>query len=230
MTDTTPTGNILLDAHREIAVDQKAMTDTKPTIDEQSLAYRFWEFLATSGNEPSALDREILDFIKRIHDAEMPVEPECVTRMRRLKDDPTWDIEWTTLRYIDALKAYAKRKDAEADGQFQYAGRLLEESYTTEKEKAALIAEAKEQRERADNSVKQETHNYAVRRAEKAERERDALVAENEGLRKDAQALTWLAESSGKWWIEEGYAACMTGQLRNVVYAAIDNAMAGREG
>lgn len=48
------------------------------------------------------------------HEAEMPVEPECVVKMRRLSRGPFSEVEWATLDYIDSLKAYALRKSDEA--------------------------------------------------------------------------------------------------------------------
>jgi hypothetical protein len=43
--------------------------------------------------------------LKRIKDmrGELPEEPECVTKMRRLGDNPVWWTENTTLKYIDTL-------------------------------------------------------------------------------------------------------------------------------
>jgi hypothetical protein len=81
-----------------------------------------------------------LEELKRIHESEMPVEPECVTRMRRLKDDPTWDVEWTTLRYIDTLQAVIKRKDAEEMKMAMLVNIADEKRLDAERERDALIA------------------------------------------------------------------------------------------
>jgi hypothetical protein len=76
----------------------------------------------------------------------MPVEPECVTRMRRLKDDPTWDVEWTTLRYIDTLQAVIKRKDAEEMKMAMLVNIADEKRLDAERERDALRKDAERYR------------------------------------------------------------------------------------
>jgi hypothetical protein len=44
-----------------------------------------------------------LEELKRIREVQVPDEPECVTKMRRLGDNPVWWTENTTLKYIDTL-------------------------------------------------------------------------------------------------------------------------------
>jgi hypothetical protein len=145
------------------------MTDTKTTLDEQIAWLSRFVGNAPQGCNVYAAHTILasLEDYKRIHEAEMPVEPECVTRMRRLKDDQTWDVEWTTLRYIDALKAYAQRKDAEV------------------LDKNRLIMEATKQVSDAMSAVIHQWKDHA----ESLEKEKAALIAENEALRKDALRL-----------------------------------------
>jgi hypothetical protein len=184
----------------------RKMTDTKPTIDEQSLAYRFWEFLATSGNEPSALDREILDFLRRTQSAEMPVEPVIIRRMR----DPLWcGIEPSELlAYIDALQAYAQRKEAVALSKQAAIDMLNRMNDQLEQEKAALIAQL---------SDAVHLNDEQALRVYKAERERDAL-------RKDAERYRWITEM---WPLEiTRLVHSFTVDATSVdVHKAIDNAM-----
>jgi hypothetical protein len=121
------------------------------TIDEQIAHQKSSvEAAAFYGDEPAIVKEKAilasLEEFKRIHEAEMPVEPD--------RDMPLID-------YIDTLKLYAQRMAGEADGQFQYAGRLLDQLHTAEREKAALIAE-------------------------------------NEGLRKDAERYRWLRDTADR--------------------------------
>ncbi len=110
------------------------MTDTKPTIDEQDIVK-----CTTCGHETVFVDRDsylaeshschevlrkkreetereltaLREELKCIQSAEMPGEPET---LRYIRDEVAEGYKaWLkpTVTYIDALKAYAQRKDAE---------------------------------------------------------------------------------------------------------------------
>jgi hypothetical protein len=66
--------------------------------------------------------------------AEVPVEPEFISIMRGITRNGGGD----SIRYIDKLKSYALKWREEADKQFQYAGRLLEQLNKAESELTAL--------------------------------------------------------------------------------------------
>ena len=128
------------------------MSDTKP-IDDHSCSYFC--------DRPECLKSQrdsMREKLKRIHDAEMPEEPDG------LHGGMVDAYQLTKIhQYAVALKAYVQRKDAEA----------------------------REQRERAERykgiaSAFQVDWNKEIDMREKAEKEKAALIAENEGLRIDA--------------------------------------------
>jgi DNA-binding HxlR family transcriptional regulator len=85
------------------------MTDTKPTLDEQIAHERdAFELHAQIHGEADPMMAEkiaSLEELKRIHEAEMPVEPE------RIRSDYFLSEHRKVTDYIDALKAYALRKE-----------------------------------------------------------------------------------------------------------------------
>jgi len=84
------------------------MTDTKPTIDEHSCSY-FCDRPECIKAQRDSMREEL----KRIHSAEMPVEPK-VYQQQFFCDDGTIESHEAVLKHdYDALKAYAQRKDAE---------------------------------------------------------------------------------------------------------------------
>jgi hypothetical protein len=181
MTDTKPTGNLLLDAHREIAADQKAMTDTKPTLDEQIEAVR-QESSFLAGYDSLEMHYAVLASLERLkqitESAEMPVEPDVVKDLRAgmsMHYNPNFSSRdgHTLVEYIDTLKAVIQRKEAEANMLKADNGKW---------EKEAIF-----QRDKCWTYIE---------RAESAERERDALIAENEGLRKGLNAVAALINES----------------------------------
>ena len=76
------------------------MTDTKPTLEEQIAALSECTNVYTPTNEAILASLKELQSIKS---QPVPVEPVCVKKMRRLKNDPTWEVEWMTLGYIDRI-------------------------------------------------------------------------------------------------------------------------------
>ena len=197
------------------------MTDTKPTIDEQ-IAYQqeiIGELIAADNPVLYADDILMeqgvlasLEELKRIQSAEMPVEPDCAKAMRMFAGKGNADAK-EGVEYIDALKAYAQRKDAEAT--------------TWEKE-------AKFQRDKCWTYIE---------RAESLEQEKAALIAEVEGLRRDAESeQRWATHYAQKMHesnvalqnLEQAYSNKHSPQHREscliearAVLAAIDNAIAG---
>ena len=101
------------------------------------------------------LDEEL----KRIHEAEMPVEPDG------LHGGMVDAYQLTKIhQYAVALKAYAQRKDAEAREQRELTGRAIEQQ------------------------------GAFTRRIESLAQEKAALIAENDGLRKNAVNLWMLLD------------------------------------
>jgi predicted Ser/Thr protein kinase len=91
------------------------MTDTKPTLDEQIAFMSGLNALWKESMKDTSIQDSILkslEELKRIHESEMPVEPDTVKWIRN-----TWrdvDFHKPLFNYIDALKAVIQRKDAEA--------------------------------------------------------------------------------------------------------------------
>ncbi len=146
------------------------MIDTKRTIDD--LLGRYWEIAfsegktgVSRGDEANAVLHQIKG-LTRIHSAEMPVEPAFITAkanyaafVRDLRGDGFPASDGTPLlNYIEKLKFYALRKDAEA----------------------------REQKGAADEIYKALCN--CRERAESLSAENTKLKAENERLRKEANA------------------------------------------
>jgi hypothetical protein len=83
------------------------MTDTKPNLDEQIKDERAACDLALSENGLRMRKAKLasLERLKQIESAEMPVEPE------RIRSDYFLSEHRKVTDYIDALKAYALRKE-----------------------------------------------------------------------------------------------------------------------
>jgi len=208
-----------MDAIERKRIDDE-MTDTKPTLDELIKLFICTRGIILDSNSHAAILAS-LEELKRIQSAEMPMEPAapmCCDKVSPWTEmccgHPSVDIvAW--IAYANALKAYAKRKDAEAREAISYAEGETFERFRQQK------------------------------RAESLEQEKAALVAENEGLRKDAERIDWIEkkirETASVWFCPCGEDLRFV-QVRHIgggVYnhptvsglrAAIDNAMAGREG
>jgi hypothetical protein len=133
--------------------------------------------------------------IKQIESAEMPVEPDAIAVFRNTYHAayPHKDI----VEYIDALKAVIQRKDAEARLRLEENAKL--HGGINDAEQAA---------------------GKLQRRAESLERDKAALIAENEGLRKDAETLNKLFKY---WEADDQRNFCKL--MADLRAAAIDNAM-----
>lgn len=88
----------------------------EPTIDEQ-IAFI---------NSDDGMERRMADAIfaslerlrdndKRLDSLPVPVEPEQVTKMRRLSRGPFSEVEWTCIDYIDTLQSALRRVTVERD-------------------------------------------------------------------------------------------------------------------
>jgi hypothetical protein len=184
------------------------MTDTKPTLEQQKLCIRAMYGLVPMENH-GVMDAILasLEELKRIREAKMPVEPECIALFRDGINERGGGIE-KLLAYIDALQAVIQRKEAELSDAVHLNDDQAQRVFRAE-------AEASELQKRFEVEV--DAFYKERERAESAERERDALVAVVE---KCKVALD-KHEDGGKGWIGDAHVAAKEA-IRN---AAIDNAM-----
>ena len=188
------------------------MTETKPSLDEHDDWCERIEVDIGVGVQVSpcycgyrAMERELTylrEELKRIHEAEMP-EPVAVRRRNALGN------EWL---YAD----YRKTDEPLLGYEKVYGPELL--AYAQRND-----AEAREQRERADyNGAEWAKSAEAIVVLQK---EKAALIAENEGLRKDAERYRWLRAPIGGREITS--ANLIINNADTYLDAAIDNAMKG---
>lgn len=108
---------------------------------EDQIAWARSEWLVTNLEHKKAILAS-LEELKRIHEAEMPVEPEIVNIWRRM---PIKGMESMAVSYIDALQTVIQRKDAEARKQREATehwaichNKQMERAESLELDKAAL--------------------------------------------------------------------------------------------
>jgi len=161
------------------------MTDTKPTLDEQITKIRILVEAYEYGNVDAGMFLGILaslERLKQIDAAEMPVEPDG------LHGSMVDAYQLTKIhQYAVALQAYAQRKEAELSDAVHLNDEQSQRVFRAE-------AEARGQRERAERykgiaDAFQVDWNKEIDMREKAERERDALIAKYSRLMEAAENL-----------------------------------------
>lgn len=155
------------------------MTETKPTTDDQiaSIKAAFPKGIPTDAvgvvvlqGKDAADILASLERLRQIEGAEMPVEPVFLTVLRHIKKDENIV---NLIAAYDEVLAYAQRKEAELSDAVHLNDERAQRVFRAE-------AEAREHHERAvsDKQVIEAQWATAHNRAEKAERERDALLCQ----------------------------------------------------
>jgi hypothetical protein len=199
------------------------MTDTKPTLGEQIDKY------GLESMKPHILAS--LEELKRIREAEMPDEPTWISELRSDKFPASTDA--SLLQYIDALQAVIQRKEAELSDAVHLNDDQAQRVYNAERELASIRDALAGQDYaslpsdfptvrmahtiRADHDKFMQQVQDTCRRAESAERERDALIA----LVEKCNVALDKHKDGCKGWIGDAHVAAKEA-IRN---AAIDNAM-----
>jgi len=187
-----------LEAVAKCEYKENEMTDTKPTLDEQIKHQQNTVKIIEDFDDKESLPKEqaILASLEELKRIHEAEMPEPVAWILSYKGLLPVHLSINGGWKVDVVLTNPSRKEADHKAAEQNVSDLMAEVAQT----GALLM--------------------------KAERERDALIAENGGLRKDAERYRWLRDKVDPIaYYEIGvYLGAMTG-----IDAAIDNAIAGRK-